>query len=609
MPPIASTFAPSGLTLAAAAFDTSQATVLLLALAVLLGLARLLGEWSRQLSLPPIIGEILAGVCLGPTVLGAMTPDIYAMLFPAAGPVGHALEAMFILAAVLLLLVAGLEVELSMVWKQGKSALIVGGVSLVVPLLIGVGMAWMLPAWFGMSLDELGDRRLIFALFIGIALSITALPVIARILMDLNLAKSDIGVIVISAAMLNDLLGWMGFALVLAMMHAGGSTSGAEAAAAGAAAANSAAADVGMTILLTLLFVGGMLTLGRAVFHRVLPYLQAHWSWPGGVLGFVMTVALAGAAFTEHIGIHSIFGAFIAGVALGDCRHLRHQTRRTIEQFITNVFAPLFFVSIGLRVNFVEAFHLKTTLVVLVVAIIGKVVAGYWGARLSGLSPRQGGAIGFAMCARGAMEVILGQLALQTGLIGERTFVAIVIMALVTSLMSGPAIQWLLARKARRRLSDLLTERHYVPQLDARSPRKAIEQLARRAAEVTSLPYDAIVEPVWWREQMMRTGLPGGVAIPHAAIDGLAKPHIFVGRDFEGIDFDASDGSRAQIICLLLSPMDQPDTQVEMIAMVATAFGQAESRSLAIEAESYTEFLAAINYMPENRQDVAQHQH
>ncbi len=604
MPPAACAFAPPPLTLAAVAFETSQVTVLLLALAVLLGLARLLGEWSRQLSLPPIIGEILAGVCLGPTMLGALAPDLYAALFPAAGPVGYALEAMFILAAALLLLVAGLEVELSMVWKQGKSALIVGGVSLVVPLLIGVGMAWMLPAWFGMSPDELGDKRLVFALFIGIALSITALPVIARILMDLNLAKSDVGVIVISAAMLNDLIGWMGFALVLAMMHTGGSSPGAQDAAA-ATASSSAAADVGMTVLLTLLFVGGMLTLGRVVFHRVLPYLQAHWSWPGGVLGFVMTVALAGAAFTEHIGIHSIFGAFIAGVALGDCRHLRHQTRQTIEQFITNVFAPLFFVSIGLRVNFVQAFDLKTTLIVLVVAIIGKVAAGYWGARLSGLSPRQGGAIGFAMCARGAMEVILGQLALQTGLISERTFVAIVIMALVTSLMSGPAIQWLLACKARRRLSDLLTERHYLPRLDARNARQAIEQLARRAAEVTGLPYDAIVEPVWRREQVMRTGLPHGLAIPHAAIQGLPKPQILIGRDFEGIDFDATDGSRAQIICLLLSPRDQPDTQVEMMAMVAAAFGHAEPRNLALEAQNFTELLAAINYAPENRENTA----
>ncbi|MCC7203535.1 MAG: cation:proton antiporter, partial [Phycisphaeraceae bacterium] len=411
----------NALTLTATGFTSEQVTTLFLSLAILLGLARVLGEQARRWGQPAILGEIIAGVLLGPTVLGAVWPPLYGWVMPGDGSVRHAIDALVVISAALLLLVAGLEVELSTVWRQGKTALSVGIWSIAIPLVLGIALGWFLPAWAGADASMPAGQRWPFALFLGVALSITALPVIAKILMDLNLSKSDIGVIVISAAMLNDLIGWLGFALILALMN--------PHLPAAATQAMGGVSGVGLTAILTLLFAGLTLTVGRWLFHRILPHLQAHWSWPGGVLGFIIVMTFLGAAAAESIGVHAIFGAFIVGIAIGDSRHLRERTRETVSQFISYVFAPLFFVNIGLRVNFVEAFDPRAVAVVLTVAVAGKLSAGYLGARLTGISRRESGAIGFGMCARGAMEIILGQLALQAGLINERTFVALVVMA------------------------------------------------------------------------------------------------------------------------------------------------------------------------------------
>jgi Kef-type K+ transport system membrane component KefB len=157
-----------------------------------------------------------------------------------------------------------------------------------------------------------------------------------------------------------------------------------------------------------------------------------------------MSLALLAAALTEWIGIHAIFGSFLVGVAVGDSSHLRHDTRQIILKFVSFIFAPLFFASVGLHVNFIDTFDLGITVSVLVIACLGKILGCGLAARASGASPRLSGAIGFAMNARGAMEIILGLLALENGLIRQRMFVALVLMALATSMISGPAIRRLL---------------------------------------------------------------------------------------------------------------------------------------------------------------------
>jgi Kef-type K+ transport system membrane component KefB len=187
-----------------------------------------------------------------------------------------------------------------------------------------------------------------------------------------------------------------------------------------------------------------MLTVGRIFINKSLPWANKNLSWPGGVLALSLSLAFLGAAFTEKIGIHAIFGAFIVGIAIGDSVHFTEKARDIIHQFITNIFAPLFFVSIGFKVNFIANFDLSLVVIITFLAVFTKLLGVGLGALWGGLTLRESLAVGFGMNARGAMEIVLGLLALQAGLINEQLFVALVVMAVITSIMAGPMLQYFL---------------------------------------------------------------------------------------------------------------------------------------------------------------------
>jgi Kef-type K+ transport system membrane component KefB len=195
------------------------------------------------------------------------------------------------------------------------------------------------------------------------------------------------------------------------------------------------------TVGITLIFTFFMLTVGKAIINRVLPWINKKLAWPGGVLSLSMAFCFLAAAFTEWLGIHAIFGAFLLGIALGDSEHMSERAKEIVHQFINNIFAPLFFVSIGLKINFVANFDLGLTLAILAISFAGKIIGSGLGAAQGGFNFRESMAVGFGMNARGAMEIILGLIALDNGLIDERLFVALVIMAIVTSMTSGPLMK------------------------------------------------------------------------------------------------------------------------------------------------------------------------
>jgi len=402
-------------------------TIMFFALAVLLGTAKLAGELMQRIGQPSILGEISAGILVGPTVLGHFRLEWYATLFPASGPVPIVLETVAALGVVFFLLAAGLETSLHSIFRKSRSALFVSFFGVVFPFATGFLAAELFPRFLG---AEPGSDRLIFALFVGTALSISALPVIAKILMDLGLLQTELGAVVMSSAMFDDLVGWILFGVVLGMM-------GAE-----------TGPGVLRTIILVVLFVVVTLTIGRWLIAKTLRFIESYTSGHGAVLGFIFTLTLAAAGFAEYAGIHAIFGAFIVAIAIGD--YLDAAIAKDIRQIVTNVFAPFFFASIGLRTNFAANFSLGVTLTLVAVACLGKILGATWGARLGGMDAPSSWAVGLAMNARGAMEIILGLLALRAGLIGDRMFVALVVMALFTSLISAPLIQALMKRNALR---------------------------------------------------------------------------------------------------------------------------------------------------------------
>lgn len=551
-------------------------TVILLGLGTLLAAARIFGELANRLGQPMVIGEIIAGIILGPTVLGHFMPEVTAYLFPASGPPASVLSGITTVAVVLFLLVAGIEVDLSTIFRQGRVAMTVSLAGIVVPFAMGIAAGWIAPDLLGREPEA---PHHIFAMFFATALAISALPVIAKTLMDLNLYRTDLGMTVIAAAIFDDLAGWIIFAMVLGMM----------------APEAAPHLPIGGTIGLTILFVLVMLTAGRWLINWVLPWVQARTTWPGGVLGFAMVLALGSAAFTEWIGIHAVFGSFIAGVALGDSPHLRERTRATIEQFVSFIFAPLFFASIGLHINFAADFDLLLVILVLLIAMTSKVLGCGLGARYAGMPWREAWAVGFGMNARGAMGIILGLLAFDANVIGNRMFVALVVMAIVTSMISGSLMSTILRRKAPRRFIDYLHPKGFVNALQAETREQGIRELAQAAAAVTGLKPEGIEAAVLHRERMMPTGIGLCVAVPHARLEGLHKPIVCLGLSRAGLEFDAPDGERARMVFLILTPAeDEEGAQLEILADVSRTFLNESVRNAALRVSSYTEFVAVL---------------
>ena len=552
-----------------------EITTMFLALGTLLLSARVLGEIARRLGLPAVIGEILAGILLGPTVLGQLAPGLSEGLFPARGNGALMLDGFTTLAIALFLLVAGMEINLATVWRRGRAALMVALCGMILPFILGFAAAWWLPDMVGW---QVGTDQLAFSLFMATVLSISALPIIVKILMDLNIYRSELGVTMVAAAVLNDLLGWLVFAVILGQMGV----------------SQGQGLPIGATVGLVVGFTLIMLTLVPWVINHLLAFVLAYTSGSGVVLGFALSFCLFAAAFTEWIGIHAIFGSFLAGVALGQSRHLREQNRTTLDQFISFIFAPLFFASIGLRVDFLAHFNLQLTLVLMGLALTGKVLGSSLGGHWGGLPKREVWAVGFGMSAQGTMGIILGVLALQISLISSTVFVSLVVMALFTSILSGPVLQHILHLKRPRRMIDYLAADAFFKKLKTGDREAIIRELSGRLAALAGLPPAAVAEAVLAREQLMATGIGMGVAVPHARLDGLDRPLVAVGLAHQGIDFDAPDTIPVRIICMILAPLNDNGAQLEILADIAATFRTEGLSERALLSSSYTEFLALL---------------
>jgi Kef-type K+ transport system membrane component KefB/mannitol/fructose-specific phosphotransferase system IIA component len=427
------------------------------------------------------------------------------------------------------------------------------------------------------------SRRTMVALLLGVALSISALPVIAKTLLDLGLFKSDIGLLVMAAAMIDDLVGWLALSLLLGPMRGAGIDFGA----------------FGKTVALAALFATALLLIGRRLIESVVARLERTGTaaiGTGRVLSLVILLALFGAAATHAIGLHAVFGGFVVGLTVGAAR-VKERTRMVIEDFVVNVFAPVFFASIGLRVDFVHAFDARLCALVILVATVPKLLGCALGARLGGMKWRQAAAVGFGMNARGAMGIILAAIARNAGLLKDQMFVALVVMSLATSLMSGPAMKWLLYREeAEEDVVALLRRGAFVAELHASTPGEAIAELVRALGSLLTGIKRSARSAVIERELVAPTGLGDEVAIPHAAVDGLARPLLALGRAPRGIDFDAPDGRPARIVFLLLFPPKAYEDELRILASIARATNDARARDELIAATGLEEVTRVLTH-------------
>jgi len=402
-----------------------------LQITVMLACAVLGGHLMRRLGQPAVLGEMIGGILLGPTLLGALWPGPWAAVFGGSPAVATAREATIKLGMLFFLFVAGLEVDISDLRRLGRRAALIGGVGTLLPIVVGVGLVYALPASFWGPLGE--SHRLALALFIGMNLANSANPVIARVLLDLGLLRKEIGTLVMTATIVDDLVNWTLFAVILGQLDPTGAGQRPE---------------LASSIGLVLLFFAGVLLLGRLAGPWALGWLRRRVSWPTTFIAAITVAVLLAALAAELLGVHAFLGAFLVGAALGGLEKERHEAHDALLHFALSFFAPIYFVSMGLGTDFAAHFDLGLVLLVTLVACVAKIGSVLLGARLAGMrAGRETLAIAFALNARGATGIILAGVGREHGVIDDRLFVAMVVMAIATSLLSGPAIRSLLGLK------------------------------------------------------------------------------------------------------------------------------------------------------------------
>jgi Kef-type K+ transport system membrane component KefB len=400
-------------------------TRLLVELAVLLVCA-LLGGWlMRRLRQPAVLGEMLAGIVLGPTILGSLAPEWQDWLFSDSGAAASVRGAVIKLGMLFFLFVVGLEIDLGQFRKFGWAALLIGAIGTLVPLACGVAMIYALP-------DDMlppGIAKLPFGLFIGTSLANTANPVLARILVDLGLFRQELGAMLMTATIVDDLVSWSLVAVILEtfdspgeMPHYGGVAS--------------SLALVGVLLVAALL-------IGRFVATPLLRVAK-RGAWPTSFISATIVLVLFSAAVSEHLGIHAFLGPFLLGIGIASTPRERREAHEVLNQFALSFFVPIYFVSMGLTADFIGDFDLRWVAAILVVACLSKITSAFAAARLAGLDNRTSLVVGMAMNARGATGIILAGVGLENGVVDRPIYVALVVMALATSLAAGPLIKWLL---------------------------------------------------------------------------------------------------------------------------------------------------------------------
>ncbi len=537
--------------------------IFLLQIALLLGLARGLGEVFRKWKQPPVTAEMLVGIFIGPTVLGRFFPDFHNLLFPADTVQESMLQTVAWLGAFFLLLDAGLQIDFSSVWRQKGDALKIALADIIIPMAIAFLPFYFLPSRY--LVDP--EQRIIFALFMATVSTISALPLTIRALHDLNIMKTDLGFLIISALSVNDIIGWVVFTSVLSI------------AVYAQVQVISIFLALGATIAFTVLF----LSYGRRIADRIIgKIVEKNFPEPASSLTFITLFGIIGGAITQRIGIHALFGFFIAGIAAGGAKALSEKTRTVISQMVYSVFVPIFFASIGLQIDFIENFDVFIVLLVTVAGIAARFYGAWVGVGITDQPKENRLAISIAHTPGGEMAIIVGTVAMSFGLVSEPVFIAIMAGAIVSSVAVGPWLNHAVSRRKEITLFKFFSKQGIIPDMESTSRNRAIRELCEAASRYPHVPEpDIVYSYVIEREEQMGTAVENSIAVPHARFPSLEKPTIVFGRSADGIDWNSPDGKPAHFIFLILSQSDADDIQVQILSSITRAIAdQAIRKSL-----------------------------
>ncbi len=395
--------------------------------AALVGLGRILGLLLRRIGQPSVIGELASGLILGPSVFGQLWPSGFNWFLPNDDIQGAAIVSISWVGAALLLVVTGFETDLALIARFRRATAWVAVGSLIVPFAGGIAVGFALPEMF----DANPDKRIVFVLFMATALSISSLPVVAKILGEMKLLRRNFGQINLAAGMANDAIGWLLLGIISGL------------AVSGTLSVSSIAVSVGGMVL----FLGVSFLIGRPIIDTLLKRTRTADAGDDGGLMVSMLVMLAFCVFGQAMGIEAVLGAFVAGILLGQSRFQHDGVQERIEGITMTLFAPLFFATAGLRVDLSllgDMTVLFWAIVVIVVASVAKFAGSFLGARFAGMTGRESLALGAGLNARGAMEVIIATVGLGLGVLNDASYTIIVLMAMVTSMAAPPTLRVIL---------------------------------------------------------------------------------------------------------------------------------------------------------------------
>ncbi|HEY4167961.1 MAG TPA: cation:proton antiporter, partial [Reyranella sp.] len=390
---------------------------------------RLLGELMYRIGQPSIIGQILAGVLLGPTFLGTVWPQAEAALFPASAEQNAMINGVSQLGILFLLLLAGMETDLGLAYRLRRTAASVSLAGIAVPFVCGFALGMLVPAEL---LPDPG-KRLVAALFLGTALSISSLKIVATVVREMNFMRRNVGQLIVASAVIDDTAGWVIIAITLGIATTGSVN----------------LPSLAVTVIGTLVFLGVCLTVGRRAAFEVIRWTNDSLHSDLPVTTAIITIMGVLALITAGIGVQTVLGAFVAGLLIGQSPILTKQIDEQLRGLTTALFMPVFFGVTGLHTDLrvlADPETLALTAGLVVIASVGKFGGAFLGATLNGMSRAEALALGFGMNARGSTEVIVATIGLGVGVLDERLFSVIVTMAIITTLIMPPTLRWALAR-------------------------------------------------------------------------------------------------------------------------------------------------------------------
>jgi Kef-type K+ transport system membrane component KefB len=394
--------------------------------AVLFLAARIGGEIAARIGIPLHVGELVVGMLLGPSLLGWVWPEAFEAVFPKDVLQRGLLDIFSWTGIVFLVLIGGLETRLGIL-RRARGAVLGGWLGgFWLPFVAGFGLGMVFPD----SLVPSGIDRPVFALFLATAMSISAVPVIARILMDLDLYKTRIGMVILSSAIADDTIGWVVLAVVAGFASGGVDTG-----------------SVIWTIFLTGAFLIASFTLGKKFVRKAMRF-SAHLRMPYPQVSMMLLMVFAFGAITQAIGVHLVLGSFVAAILIGRIPSVDKTATDAVRQVGMGFFVPFFFAYTGIKVD-LTSLHgsaLTFTIFAVVVACLGKVIGGSVGARLGGLPKWEAIAVGVGLNARGAMELVIAAIGLSIGVLNEASYAIIVLIAVLTTVMAAPLLKFCVRR-------------------------------------------------------------------------------------------------------------------------------------------------------------------